>query len=244
MRPPDRDVAASDRDIASGRQAIGPRLVPDHGDISLQPDELPALWLGALLQIWDDRGLYYLGRLRSCVRMAEKLRAINLPLNEYEVAQAVGAWLGDMGFDSKVITTSQRGYDIDAHHPATKARWVIEAKGGTSSKPGTKRFGIEVGSAGAYFATAAAFHNAVAWTGRKALRDANIGIALPVTRWFDIHSEKIMPACELLGITVFRVDREGRILIFPKHPDTMITRTIPRPPELLIKATGPNVDHH
>lgn len=102
-----------------------------------------------------------------------------LPLDENQVAQAVGSWLEGKGFDPKVITTRQRGYDIDARHQSTGARWVIEAKGGTSSKPESKRFGFEPGSAGAYFATAAAFHNAAAWTGRKALQDVNIGIALP-----------------------------------------------------------------
>lgn len=167
----------------------------------------------------------------------------NLPLDENQVAQAVGVWLEGKGFTAKVITTQQRGYDIDARNRTTGARWVIEAKGGTSSKPGSKKFGAEASSPGAYFATAAAFHNAVAWTGRRALEGANIGIALPVSRWFDIHSEKLMPACELLGITMFRVDRQGRIHIFPTRSDELITARIPRPKELIDNATGPNVDH-
>lgn len=167
----------------------------------------------------------------------------SLPLDENQVAHAVGTWLRGKGFAPKIITTRQRGYDIDALHPTTGARWVIEAKGGTSSKPGSKKFGTEANSPGAYFATAAAFHNAVAWTGRKALQGANIGIALPVSRWFDIHAEKIMPACELLGITIFRVEKCGRIHVFPTHPDELVKGHIPRPEALIAKATGPNVDH-
>lgn len=166
-----------------------------------------------------------------------------LPLDENQVARAVGDWLETRGFQAKVITSKQRGYDVDASHPSTKARWVIEAKGGTSSKPGSRRHGTEAASSGAYFATAAALHNAVSWTGRKSLEEANIGIALPVSRWFDIHSEKIEPACELLGITIFRVDQNGSISVFPRSSEEVVTGRITRPRALRENATGPNVDH-
>ncbi len=181
------------------------------------------------------------GRLKSVIDIART--ETGLPLDENRVAQAVGGWLRGRGFDPRVITTRQRGYDIDARHQSTGARWVIEAKGGTSSKPESKRFGSEPGSSGAYFATAAAFHNAVSWTGRKALQGANIGIALPASRWFDTHSEKIRPACELLGITIFRVESRDRIELFPNRTEELVIGMIPRPTELIEKATGPNVDH-
>lgn len=150
----------------------------------------------------------------------------------------MGHWLEAKGFVVRAITSRQKGYDIDARHLTTNQRWVIEAKGATSSKPETKRYGHDSGSNGAYFGTAAAFHNAVSWTGRKELNDTNIGIAIPKTKWFDIHSYKLHPACEMIGITIFRVAETGEISIFP---DTSLdaSKRIVRPAELLDRAVSP-----
>lgn len=165
--------------------------------------------------------------------------AERLVLNEDNVANAVGRWLEERGFEVRVITSKQRGYDIDARHPASDVRWVIEAKGATSSKPESRRYGQEGGSAGAYFGTAAAFHNAVAWTGREELKAANIGLALPATRWFNIHSYKLHPACAMMGITVFRVDENGKVSLFPESAQARINECIPRPAMLLEGAEAP-----
>jgi len=63
-------------------------------------------------------------------------------LTENDVVQAVVNHLKKNGF--KILnqaTTVQRGIDIEAKGKKTKVHLFVEAKGATSSKPKTKRFG-------------------------------------------------------------------------------------------------------
>ncbi len=41
-----------------------------------------------------------------------------------------------------ICYTSEHGIDVIAEHPETKVKLLIEAKGGTSSKPGSSRYGL------------------------------------------------------------------------------------------------------
>ncbi|MFG1202501.1 hypothetical protein V5F29_08910 [Xanthobacter aminoxidans] len=166
-----------------------------------------------------------------------------LMLNENVVARAVGGWFENRGFTVKVITSRQRGYDIDATHQITGQRWVLEAKGSTSSKPETRQFGVEGGSNTAYLGTSTAFHNAVAWTGREDLKEANIGIAIPETEWFNIHSYKLHPACKLLGISIFRVNHWGEIKTFSNIENLDPRKRIFRPSLLLEQAETSPKNH-
>jgi hypothetical protein len=62
-------------------------------------------------------------------------------LTANDVVQAVAAHLRNKRYRvDRVCSTSERGPDIDAVHPSTGKRLLVEGKGGTSSKPGTRRF--------------------------------------------------------------------------------------------------------
>jgi len=64
-------------------------------------------------------------------------------LTENDVIQAVSLHLKSEGYriDKVCSTSSERGVDIVATHPKTGKRLLVEAKGATSSKDGTARFG-------------------------------------------------------------------------------------------------------
>lgn len=63
-------------------------------------------------------------------------------LTENEIIEALAEHLRQDGYRiDKQLTTLEQGIDIDAVHLATGRRLLVEAKGGTSSKDGTPRFG-------------------------------------------------------------------------------------------------------
>jgi len=65
-------------------------------------------------------------------------------LDENGVTQAVSNHLKSRGYQIlQECTTNDRGVDIVAEPPAHSGRLLIEAKGGKSSKPGTRRYGQE-----------------------------------------------------------------------------------------------------
>lgn len=66
-----------------------------------------------------------------------------MPLTENEVIEALASHLRRAGWKIlKKSATNQRGIDIIASKPRASGRLLVEAKGGTSSKDGTKRFGL------------------------------------------------------------------------------------------------------
>ena len=64
-------------------------------------------------------------------------------LTENDVVTAVSNYLIDKGYAiDQALTTSQQGIDIVATHPV-HGRCLVEAKGATSSKIASNRYGIE-----------------------------------------------------------------------------------------------------
>ena len=64
-------------------------------------------------------------------------------LTENDVVTAVSNYLIEKGYTiDQALTTSQQGIDIVATHPV-HGRYLVEAKGSTSSKKGSSRYGIE-----------------------------------------------------------------------------------------------------
>ena len=65
-----------------------------------------------------------------------------LPLDENAVVDAVCKYLSASGYEIKQrLTTIEQGIDVIAQHPQSKIRVFVEAKGGTSSRKGSERFG-------------------------------------------------------------------------------------------------------
>jgi len=65
-----------------------------------------------------------------------------LPLDENAVVTAVGKHLTLAGYEIKQqLGTTEHGIDVIALHPHSNVRVLVEAKGGTSSRLGSKRYG-------------------------------------------------------------------------------------------------------
>lgn len=65
-----------------------------------------------------------------------------LPLDENAVVTAVGKHLTLAGYEIKQqLGTTEHGIDVIAFHPHSNVRVLVEAKGGTSSRLGSKRYG-------------------------------------------------------------------------------------------------------
>ena len=64
-------------------------------------------------------------------------------LTENDVVSAVSSFLESQGYTiDQALSTSQKGIDIEATKP-DGTRCFVEAKGATSSKAGSRRYGIE-----------------------------------------------------------------------------------------------------
>jgi Holliday junction resolvase-like predicted endonuclease len=129
-------------------------------------------------------------------------------LTESQVIEAVCQYLRRKGW--RIVSRcseSERGDDVVAEHKASGVVAVIEAKGETSSKRHTNRFGLAFNSRQVSSHVARAFFRAAQTVG-SATRGA---IALPRT---DLHVDrvrKIEPALRKLRVEVFWVDARERV---------------------------------
>ena len=128
-------------------------------------------------------------------------------ITEMDVIEAVCSYLKDDGYTIKqALEPTRKGIDIIAVEEGTGERFYVEAKGASSSRSQSNRYGkpsklsqVKTHDARAFY-MAASFHR----LGTESLR---IGIALPNT---DLHRdliEEIRHAVEVLNIEVFFVGR-------------------------------------
>lgn len=162
--------------------------------------------------------------------------AHKLPVSEDEVCELVAGWFKANDFDVDWVKAGRRGIDIDAIHQQTGQRFIVEAKGATTSKRDSPHYGREYDQNGAYNRVSQAFWMASHWACLEQYRDANIAIALPSTRHFDNHSQPIENACRLLGISIFRVNFDRSITTVPANLAVNAHQAILRPKELLTGA--------
>jgi hypothetical protein len=133
-------------------------------------------------------------------------------LTENDVVNAVGEHLTRTGYRvERKLSTSEHGIDIEAVYIATKRRLLIEAKGGTSSKETTNRFGKPFNQNQAKGHIAVAFYRAAKLRQDYASEDAAVAIALPDDKLHRIIIERISDALRQLEIGVFFVS-EDRIV--------------------------------
>lgn len=158
---------------------------------------------------------------------------LSVPLCEDDVCEIIAQWFGERDFDVTWLPAGKQGIDIDALHRRTGQRWVIEAKGATTSKRQSPTYGREYDQNGAYARVSQAYWMASRWTSLSKYRDANIGIAIPSTYHFDNHSRGIENACRLLGIGIFRVYPDESIEVLPGSLETKLAERFERPGELI-----------
>lgn len=158
---------------------------------------------------------------------------ITVPVCEDEVCEIVATWFETRGFDAKWIPAGKQGFDIEARHRGTGQRWIVEAKGATTSNKSSAVYGREYDQNGAYARVSQAYWMASRWACLEQHRDTNIGIALPSTYHFDNHSRPVEGACRLLGIAIFRVTPDRTVDVIPPNLETNADKKLKRPEQLL-----------
>ena len=131
-----------------------------------------------------------------------------LLLTEDDVIDAVCEFLEGRGYEiAQRARTTQRGIDIVARKSSARPRELyVEAKGATSARAGSARFGRPFDSAQVSVHVAEAFYTAAVATTRNAQRDEVLSaMALPDN---DLHRKfvrGIQPVLDRLKIGVFWV---------------------------------------
>lgn len=122
--------------------------------------------------------------------------------------------------------TNQTGIDIELKKD--NYRLLIEAKGATSSKEGTRRYGIPFKRSQALTHASAAIYTAMDLITRHQGDDNYIvGIALPLEKNTVEHVEKVKYVLTKLGIIIFWVKDEKVIMETPNQEiDRILNYTV------------------
>lgn len=137
-------------------------------------------------------------------------------LTENDVIDAVASYLVSKGYNIvSQCSTVQQGIDIVAVCKSTNARVLVEAKGGTSSKNGSSRFGKPFTLNQAKNHVAVAFYYAAKLLQNNSELSPRIALAFPDDDNHRLLINNIITALEILGISVFFVDecRNVRMII-------------------------------
>jgi hypothetical protein len=134
-------------------------------------------------------------------------------MDENAVVSAVCAYLEDRAWS--VVQrrhTSETGIDIVATHPATGRTCYVEAKGGASATPGTKRYGKP------FDGNQVAVHVGQAILAALKLRTAHpdaathlVVIAVPDERHHRRHLDAVGPALRTVAVGTLFVSADGSV---------------------------------
>lgn len=137
-------------------------------------------------------------------------------LFESDVVNAVCTKLQALGYHIRQqLQTTEQGDDIIAVKQGTPIRELyVEAKGETSSRKGSARYGRPFDSAQIRVHVSEAFYKTAEVLSRNR-EDVEVraGIALPDARVHRALVEKIASVLDQLGIAVFWVQRDGNVKI-------------------------------
>lgn len=131
-------------------------------------------------------------------------------LTESEVIVATSQFLKSQRFQiTQALSEIEQGVDIEGVTPDGATEFSVEAKGETSSKPSTARFGKPFDSKQVFDHVSKAFYCAA----RDNSKGLLAGIALPCNEAHVTRVEKIAPALRRLGIEIFWVLPDGSVKV-------------------------------
>jgi hypothetical protein len=144
---------------------------------------------------------------------------LNNLLDENDVIRAVNSHLEKRGYSiEQALNTLEKGIDIIAENKKKDHRLIIEAKGGTSSRAGSNRYGKPYISAQVLDRVSKGFFTA------GKLRDENksrlnvtVCMAFPDTPLFNKYIDQIEISLKKLGIYIFFVKEENIVREWPKE---------------------------
>lgn len=134
-------------------------------------------------------------------------------LSEYNVVVAVAEYLQDQDYEvTQKLRESQKGDDIIAVSPARNFRLLIEAKGESSSKSSSARYGKPFNQNQVKVHVAAAFYRSAQMLQKPSDLPVKAAIALPCNQAHLEAVESIQCSLHNLGIGVFWVNKNGSVI--------------------------------
>ncbi len=131
-------------------------------------------------------------------------------MNENEIIAAVCTYLESTGCQiTSRLSTSERGIDITANHD--RRSFYIEAKGGTSSRKGSNRFGKPYTQSQVFDRVAKGFFTA-ACLRNKYGEESVVGLAFPDTPLFRRYVDDVALLSDRLHLTFYWVKADKTVL--------------------------------
>jgi hypothetical protein len=152
-------------------------------------------------------------------------------LNENQVVDATCEFLESNGVTvEQRCTTKQKGIDIIARRPGSVRKLLIEAKGGTSTDPSSKKYGEDYVSRKVYDVVAKAFYAGVCLRSDPEHEGNEVALAFPST---DLFLRYVKPlAAALIRMSI------GLMLVSPDRTVTCHAMSPFRPGTRIQGATG------
>lgn len=136
------------------------------------------------------------------------------PLFEDEVVTAVRSHLQEEGYRiESYAEATERGDDIIAESPNGEVKLYIEAKGGTSSRESSKRYGEPFTRNQVKDHVAKAFYRAAKMRENRGGSETKVGVAFPKNEDHKEMVGEIESALSDLEIEVFWVDGETQVTV-------------------------------
>lgn len=132
-------------------------------------------------------------------------------LDENDVIEILSAHLKQEGYEIlQALHTTEKGVDLIAHKLGKAGRLFVEAKGGTSSREGSNRFGKPYTKNQVFDRVSKGFYSVVRLCAEHPKPD-EVAFAGPDTPWFREYLQPIIPTAEQLGIKIFLVSEDRSV---------------------------------
>jgi hypothetical protein len=139
-------------------------------------------------------------------------------LDENAVVVAVCLFLERRGYSIKSrCSTAERGIDVSAEKTSTPERIHVEAKGATSSRPTSPRFGKPYTESQVFDRVAKGFYTVFQMKG-KGNGEARYVLAVPDSELFRKYLAPVKAAFDEAGIGVFLVGGGGQVRVLTDFP--------------------------
>jgi hypothetical protein len=137
----------------------------------------------------------------------------HLSMDENEIVAAVCTYLTQAGYTvEQRLHTTEHGVDVIARNPSTGRRIVVEAKGGTSSREGSARYGKPYTQTQVFDRVAKGIYTALQLRSSHPDRtQVEVALAVPDSRWFRGYLGRVAAQLEDAGITVLVVGSECKV---------------------------------
>jgi hypothetical protein len=134
-------------------------------------------------------------------------------LDENQIIAAVCAHLQAIGFVvTQRLHTTEHGVDIVARNGANGRTIYVEAKGGTSSREGSARFGRPYTQSQVFDRVSKGVFTALELRARYPDRTTvEVALAVPESRWFRSYLTPVRRELADAGLTVLFVDAASRV---------------------------------